>query len=393
MQKQSLSQLPNAVFKEMGWDYFISEEAGDYLANEVVVVSDAEREAYYEAGNRLYELFVDAGEYVLRKDLLGTMGIPANLHALIRHTWEDDRNLHLFGRFDFAGGTDGLPIKLIEFNADTPTSLPETAIIQWGQLRANGIPEEQQFNFVYDALIANFKRLRELNPEREPAILFSTLRDAPEDDHNVQLLEMAAREAGFETAFRYVDEVIFSAYNGIFASEGQGNTTQFPYWFKLIPWEYIALDEPDLMDTLTKIVVNGHAVVLNPAYTMLFQSKAILAYLWDRNPNEPALLECSLQEPIGRSHYPFVEKVVLGREGANVAIFDAEGLPETVRSGEYEDQIKVYQALAQLARDEQGQYYQAGVFFAYEACGLGFRRSPSRIIDNAAQFVGHLVGQ
>jgi glutathionylspermidine synthase len=393
MQKQSLSQLPNAVFKEMGWDYFISEEAGDYLANEVVVVSDAEREAYYEAGNRLYELFVDAGEYVLRKDLLGTMGIPANLHALIRHTWEDDRNLHLFGRFDFAGGTDGLPIKLIEFNADTPTSLPETAIIQWGQLRANGIPEEQQFNFVYDALIANFKRLRELNPDREPAILFSTLRDAPEDDHNVQLLEMAAREAGFETAFRYVDEVIFSAYNGIFASEGQGNTTQFPYWFKLIPWEYIALDEPDLMETITKIVVNGHAMVLNPAYTMLFQSKAILAYLWDRNPQEPALLECSLQEPIGRSHYPFVEKVVLGREGANVAIFDAEGLPETVRSGEYEDQIKVYQALAQLARDEQGQYYQAGVFFAYEACGLGFRRSPSRIIDNAAQFVGHLVGQ
>ncbi len=377
----------------MGWDYFISEEAGDYLANEVVVVSDAEREAYYEAGNRLYELFVDAGEYVLRKDLLGTMGIPANLHALIRHTWEDDRNLHLFGRFDFAGGTDGLPIKLIEFNADTPTSLPETAIIQWGQLRANGIPEEQQFNFVYDALIANFKRLRELNPDREPAILFSTLRDAPEDDHNVQLLEMAAREAGFETAFRYVDEVIFSAYNGIFASEGQGNTTQFPYWFKLIPWEYIALDEPDLMETITKIVVNGHAMVLNPAYTMLFQSKAILAYLWDRNPQEPALLECSLQEPIGRSHYPFVEKVVLGREGANVAIFDAEGLPETVRSGEYEDQIKVYQALAQLARDEQGQYYQAGVFFAYEACGLGFRRSPSRIIDNAAQFVGHLVGQ
>ena len=391
MQKQSLSQLPNAVFKEMGWDYFISEEAGDYLASEVVIVSDAEREAFYEAGNRLYELFVDAGEYVLRKDLLGTMGIPANLHALIRHTWEDDRNLHLFGRFDFAGGTDGLPIKLLEFNADTPTSLPETAIIQWGQLRANGIPEEEQFNFVYDALIANFKRLRELNPDREPAILFSTLRDAPEDDHNVQLLEMAAREAGFETAFRYVDEVIFSAYNGIFASEGQGNTTQYPYWFKLIPWEYIALDEPDLMDTLTKIVVNGHAMVLNPAYTMLFQSKAILAYLWDRNPEEPTLLECSLQEPIGRSHYPFVEKVVLGREGANVAIFDAEGLPESVRSGEYENQIKVYQALAQLARDEQGQYYQAGVFFAYEACGLGFRRSPNRIIDNAAQFVGHRV--
>jgi len=51
----------------------------------------------------------------------------------------------------------------------------------------------------------------------------------------------------------------------------------------------------------------------------------------------------------------------------------------------------VYQALAQLARDESEQYYQAGVFFAYESCGLGFRRSRQRIIDNGAQFVGHVI--
>ena len=36
-------------------------------------------------------------------------------------------NWHLYGRFDLSGGLDGKPIKLIEFNADTATCIPETA--------------------------------------------------------------------------------------------------------------------------------------------------------------------------------------------------------------------------------------------------------------------------
>lgn len=124
---------------------------------------------------------------------------------------------------------------------------------------------------------------------------------------------------------------------------------------------------------------------------MLFQSKAILKYLWDLFPDDPALLEATLVEPVGKSNFPFVQKVFFGREGANVSIHDEIGLPVEVRQGEYEQQKSVYQALAQLARDESGYYYQAGIFFAFEACGLGFRRSQQRIIDNGAQFVGHMI--
>ncbi len=392
VQKQKIQQLPNTVFEGLGWDYFISEDAADYLTTEMVIVQETERDAFFQAGNRLYDLFVQAGEYVLQHNLLNQIGIHRNLHELVRMSWNDDRHLHLFGRFDFAGGVDGLPVKLLEFNADTPTSLPETAIIQWAQLKANGLPDDQQFNHVYDALIENFERLKTLNPDREPAILFSTLRDAQEDDDNVALLAEAAKEAGFETKFCYIDEVNFSEQEGIFAPDGRGAFTRFDFWFKLVPWEYIAVDEPALCEILTKIVRRDLAVIINPAYTMLFQSKGILKYLWDLFPNEPTLLEASLEEPIGRSNYPFVRKVFLGREGANVSIHDAIGLPVEVRGGEYEQQSCVYQALAELARDESGQYYQAGVFFAYESCGLGFRRSPRQIIDNGAQFVGHLVG-
>ena len=356
-----------------------------------IVVSETEREAFYEAGNRLYERFAAAGEHIIRRKLLDELGIPRNLHEIIRLTWEDDRHLHLFGRFDFAGGIGGLPIKLLEFNADTPTSLPETAIIQWAQLKANNIPEERQFNFVYDALIANFERLKELNPDREAAILFSTLRGAAEDDNNVSLLSEAAREAGFETAFAYIDEVVFSETTGIFANGADGQLVQWPFWFKLVPWEYIAWDEPKLCDLLTEIVRRDQAIILNPAYTMMFQSKGILKYLWDLFPEDPALLESTLKEPIGRSDFAYVQKVFFGREGSNVAVFDEIGLPVEVRNGEYEKQPVVYQALADLARDDSGHYYQSGVFFAYESCGMGFRRSPNRIIDNGAQFVGHEV--
>lgn len=391
IQKRPIAQLPNGVFQDLGWDYFISPEAEDYLTSELVVVTDTEREAFYRAGNRLYERFVATGEHIIQNRLLGELGIPRNLHELVRLTWEDDRHLHLFGRFDFAGGIGGLPIKLLEFNADTPTSLPETAIIQWAQLKANDIPEERQFNFVYDALIAQFERLKTLNPDREAAILFSTLRGAAEDDNNVSLLREAAHEAGFETTFAYVDEVVFSEVNGIFANDAEGRLVQWPFWFKLVPWEYIAWDEPRLCDLLTEIVRRDQAIVLNPAYTMMFQSKAILKYLWDLFPDDPALLECTLKEPIGRTDFPYVQKVFFGREGSNVAVFDEIGLPVEVRNGEYEQQPVVYQALADLARDESGHYYQSGVFFSYEACGMGFRRSPNRIIDNGAQFVGHEV--
>jgi glutathionylspermidine synthase len=393
MEKKNITQLPDKVFGELGWDYFVSDEASEYLTTELVVISEKEQEAYYHAGNQLYERFVSAGEHVLQNNLLDQLGIPKNLHEVIRLSWEDDRHLHLFGRFDFAGGLDGLPIKLIEFNADTPTSLPETGIIQWAQLKANDIDETKQFNFVYEALTDNFKRLRDLNPDREPAILFTTMRDAPEDDNNVSMLTAAAKDAGFETSFSYIDEVVFSEVNGIFGKGADGQPLNFPFWFKLVPWEFIALEEPELCKILTKIVQRDQAIILNPAYTMIFQSKGILKYLWDLFPNDPLLLEASFQEPIGRTAYPFVQKVFFGREGSNVTVYDSIGLPLEVSGGEYEKQRTVFQAYADLARDQVGQYYQAGVFFAYEACGLGFRRSTKRIIDDGAQFVGHTVGR
>ena len=78
---------------------------------------------YYDAVNELYDMFVEAGQYVIDNNLFHELNIPFNLVEVIKESWENEVHWHLYSRFDLAGGIDGKPIKLIEFNADTPTSL------------------------------------------------------------------------------------------------------------------------------------------------------------------------------------------------------------------------------------------------------------------------------
>jgi glutathionylspermidine synthase len=353
----------------------------------VLLIRKDEAEAYGSAVEKLYEMFVEAGQYVIDNNLFATLGIPQNITDLIRFTWEDDRNLHLYGRFDLSGGLNGQPIKLIEFNADTATCIPETAVVQWAHLKSNKLDDSLQFNTLFETLTTNFRRLRGTNQDLAPTLLISAMRDTPEDDTNVTVIGEAAKEAGFEVSYQYIDDVDFSPEEGIFVEDEEGGFYQYNFWFKLVPWEYIAYDEPQLADILTKIVKNRKAVIINPAYTLLFQSKGILKVLWDLYPYHPLLLETD-HHPLPYKAY--VEKVMFGREGANVKIVDRSGRVLHEKQGEYGDYGKIYQEYTEFMQDVSGNYYQAGVFFAHEACGLGYRRG-GPIIENTAQFVGHLI--
>lgn len=388
LQLQRLSQLSEKIYHDLGWEWFLGQGKWKYISSDALLVKQQEQEAFYKAANELYDLFVEAGDYVIDNQLWDKLAIPKNIRELIQLTWEDERHYHLYGRFDFAGGINGLPIKLLEFNADTATTLPETAIIQWAQLKANGIPEDQQFNFVYQALVDNFKRLKGLNSDLEPTLLISAMKDAPEDDANVEVIGEAAREAGFEIEYRYVEEVVFSKTDGIFVEYDASNYRKFNFWFKLVPWEYIAYEEPELMDILTSLVKQRKAVIINPAYTLLFQSKGILPYLWQLNKHHEYLLETSFEELY--RYAPYVKKPVLGREGENVIIYDQTGHPIQQKTGQYGHYPAIYQEYAEMPKDRYDRQYQAGVFFAYEGCGLGFRKSKG-IVDDDAEFVGHII--
>ena len=388
---EKVKPLTSEFLESIGFYWHTDEDKSPYVADELVVVSQDEADKYYEATNELYDMFVEAGEHVIANDLLHEIGIPFNLIDMVKESWENDVNWHLYGRFDLAGGVDGKQIKLIEFNADTPTALFETAIVQWALLKANGMEDRSQFNNTYEAIKENFKRLVVMSGDTEDfsenydgwKILFSSVKGSIEDENTTKLLQAAANEAGFSTNFAFADEVEFDGEEGIFKGE-----ENFEYWFKLIPWENIGIDESNLALMLREITDNQKAIILNPAYTLMFQSKAFMKILWDLYPDHPLLLETSYEPLEGKKQ---VEKRVFGREGANTVILNEKNHVMAQEEGEYENFAPIYQEYVEFPTDENGESYQAGVFYAYEACGLGFRRG-GLILNNYSKFVGHVIG-
>jgi len=391
MKLKKIKPLTNKYLESIGFTWHTDTDKTSYISDEIVSISENEAEAYYEATNELYDMFCEAGEYVIENNLFHELDIPFNLVEIIKNSWENDVHWHLYGRFDLSGGLDGEPIKLIEFNADTPTALFETAIVQWAMLKFNELEESSQFNSLYEALKDNFKRFVTLESDLEKfdahyeklnwKILFSSVEGDDEEEKTTKLLQHIASEAGYQTDFEYIGDVGFND-EGIFK-----NDELFEFWFKLIPWEDIAIDEGELAVILTEIIANKKAIICNPAYTLLFQSKGIMKILWDMYPNHPLLLETSFEPLENRKQ---VEKMCFGREGANVAIVDENNSLETKTDGPYENFKPIYQEFVEFPKDTNGDHYQAGVFYAFEACGLGFRKG-GIILDNMSKFVGHIV--
>ncbi|WP_375416371.1 glutathionylspermidine synthase family protein [uncultured Hymenobacter sp.] len=377
--------------RALGWDWAIEEACQNYVAREAVQLTEREAESLLEAADTLYDMLVQAIPDPISEEFLRKLAIPENLWAAVRHSWEDERHWHLYGRFDLALTADGP--KLLEFNADTATSLPETAVVQWASLVAAGQSEEgRQANGLFEGLEDQFRHWRALNNDLADSLLLVYLPGSAEDEANCAVLAEAARAAGFPTPHLCpIDDMrvtVEGADRGVWAETGPEQWQKFDFLFKLVPWEILAEEEPDLTADLVQLTLSRTVVIANPAYSLLFQSKGLLAHLWDTFPHHPLLLEASLQ-PLPGHH---VRKPFFGREGQNVAEIETADAPEPKAevSGDFGQQPQLYQRWAELPTDAQGRRYQAGVFWAGEACALGFRREAG-LITNLSEFVPHLL--
>ena len=220
MKLKKLQPLTNEYLESIGFTWHTDDDKTSYISDEIVTISQKEAEAYYDATNELYDMYCEAAQHVIDNNLFHELDIPFNLIEIIKYSWEDDVHWHLYGRFDLAGGIDGKPIKLIEFNADTPTALFETAIVQWAMLKFNNLEESSQFNSLYEAIKDNFKRFVTLNSDIKEfdkhyeklnwKILFSSVSGNDEEEHTTKLLQHIANEAGFKTDFEYIENVGFN---------------------------------------------------------------------------------------------------------------------------------------------------------------------------------------
>ncbi len=116
--------------------------------------SAAEIDQFEAAGNELQTMCLAAAQHVIDGKRYAELEIPAEAVPLIEWAWEAEPPA-LYGRFDVLYDGDQPP-KLLEYNADTPTSLLEAAVIQWHWLK-DVFPEADQFNSLHEKLIAKWK--------------------------------------------------------------------------------------------------------------------------------------------------------------------------------------------------------------------------------------------
>ena len=305
-------------------------------------------------------MYKQGAEYVIKNNLFELLDIPKSLVEHIKYSFENERENHLYGRFDLSGGIDAKDIKLIEFNADTPTLLLESAVMQHMMLVFNEELKLEQFNDIYSAISKKFLCISETKKGLYSKFLFSSVEGIEEESVTVKLLEDMAKAQELMTSFLHLEEC--------------EEKMPYDFWFKLYPWE----DMPNFSPSI-------ETAMLNPAYTLLYQSKGMLAILYKLFPTSPYLLKTSF-EPIKEK---YVKKRMFGREGANIDIVeDGELLTQT--DGMYGEYKAIYQEYVDFVRDAEGRYYQAGVFYSGGACGVSFRRG-AEILDDMSEFVAHAI--
>lgn len=335
----------------------------------------AEVEVLERATIHLQELYIEATEYVFHKNLNERLSIDPKFFELARYSWINDEP-SIYGRFDLC--YDGLhPPKLIEFNADTPTSLIEAAVAQWFWLQ-NVFPSRDQFNSIHEKLLECFKYLKRVATTFSNTMHFGCLEDTEEDLNTVEYLRDLAIQAGWQTKQLFMEEIGYHEEKAIFVDL---DNQPIDHLFKLYPWEWL------VQDSFGVHLLNMPTQIVEPAWKLIWSNKGMLPLLWELFPGDSNLLAASAIEktfPAGT-----VRKPLLSREGANVSI-KAPGINLSTR-GTYGAEGYIWQEFCPLpdfdgARPMMGSWVIGG-----EPAGLGIRESTTLITDNLSRFVPHYV--
>jgi glutathionylspermidine synthase len=317
---------------------------------------------------------IHADEEVLKK-----LAIPRHAWDLIAESWRG-KDASLYGRFDFAYGGEG-PAKLLEYNADTPTSLFEAAVFQWVWLEdamAQGLisADADQFNSLHEKLIA---RLRAV--VAGPKLHLAGLLESEEDAGFLAYLEDCAIQAGLTTTRLAIGDIGDHEKVGFVDAAGE----KIQYLFKLYPWEWMFADAFGASPSLRK------TRYFEPPWKALLSNKGVLPLLWRLAPGHPNLLPAFFEDDAGKAELGahFVKKPIYSREGANILIVDGDHVAR--EGGSYGAEGYVRQALARLPQFA-GKYPVIGAWIVGEdACGIGIREDDGPITRNLSRFVPHAI--
>ncbi|PPR11462.1 MAG: putative acid--amine ligase YjfC [Alphaproteobacteria bacterium MarineAlpha11_Bin1] len=312
--------------------------------------------------------------------IMKRLQIPEEFWDFVANSWRNQER-NLYGRLDFA--YDGRnPAKLFEYNADTPTSLYESAIFQWVWLEQavelNLIPDgSDQFNSLHEALTQAWSKM-----VINGTLHLACCKDSDEDQGTVEYLADCARQSGLETRLIYIEDI---GVNG----EGRFTDLQdnlIENLFKLYPWEWLMSEE------FGQHIPKSGVRFVEPGWKAILSNKGLLPLLWEMFEGHPNLLPAYFEGDPAASALDgnFVRKPLFSREGANVEIFrDGDRIISV--DGDYGAEGHIIQALHPLP-DFDGNYPMIGSWLvASKACGICIREDTTLITGDDARFVPHII--
>ena len=338
----------------------------DFRLDEILLLENATAE--------LWQLCLTAVQYTIDHKLYDRFHIPPAFIPFLERSWREDHP-SVYGRFDLCY-RDG-QIKLLEFNADTPTSLYEAGIIQWFWLQDYD-KSKDQFNSIHEKLIEQWSFTRHYL--RPGPLHFACLKGTLEDLTNTEYLRDCAMQAGIATRFVFIEDIGWDKRKDCFVDDSYQPIHNL---FKLYPWEWLISDEFGvniLSDTKGPLFIE-------PAWKMILSNKAILPLLWELFPGHPYLLPAYFTNDHLNS---YVRKPILSREGANIDMVVGEQLI-CHTEGEYGEEGYIYQELFELPAFD-GHYPLIGSWIiGQQPAGIGIREADKLITDNLSRFVPHLI--
>jgi glutathionylspermidine synthase len=314
-------------------------------------------------------------EFCLRR-----LQIPEAVWPLISESWRRDE-ASLYGRLDLSFDGRG-PAKLLEYNADTPTSIFEAAVFQWTWLEQaierQIIPRHaDQFNSIHERLIEAWKKLG-----AGAHLHLTGTTENVEDAGTLAYLEDTARQAGLDTTVLDIEQIGWRDDGSFVDSDDRG----IGLAFKLYPWEWMFRDE------FGARLANAPTRWIEPPWKAILSNKGMLALLWQMFPGHPNLLPAYFEDDGGAATLgaSFVRKPLYSREGANIALV-SNGVTIAEQQGPYGAEGFIRQAFAPLP-NFSGQYPVLGSWLIdHTPCGLSIREDENPITGNASRFLPHAI--
>ena len=385
------------------------------------------------------------GRAINDEKYLRRLKIPEAFWPLLSESWRR-RDASLYGRLDLS--YDGWsPAKLLEYNADTPTSIFEAAVFQWTWLEQamerNIIPKRaDQFNSIHERLIDAWKK-----HGGAKHLHLAGMTDNTEDAGTLAYLQDTASQAGLQTTLMDIKDVGLGGDGRFVDLDDRG----IELAFKLYPWEWMFQDafgaklssaptrwieppwkailsnkgilpllwemfpkHPNLLPAFSRTIRRrqlGFSFVRKPLYSReaqcavsagttlmdskqkaILSNKGILPLLWEMFPKHPNLLPAYFEDDpkaamLGSS---FVRKPLYSREGANVALVSA-GTTLMEQQGPYGAEGFIRQAFAPLPSFSD-QYPVLGSWLVdHTPCGLSIREDENPITGNTSRFLPHAI--